>query len=158
MNPPLQLEQCFFPEVTVKAVAGFQADTPPDQVQVRLTVTPEVRHDRDDALLWLVNLRIVLEPSEPGRFPYQIDLLAVGLFLLDPGVPEPERQRLVAINGCSMVYGAAREFLLTVTGRGPWGACQLPTHSFFTPPTPQAPSARPQAQLRRKGGKPKASA
>ncbi len=153
MNPPLQLEQCFFPEVTVKAVAGFQADTPPEQDPVRLMVTPEVRHNREDPLLWLVNLRVLLEPSEPGRFPYQIDLLAVGLFRLDPTVPEAQRQRLVTINGCSMVYGAAREFLLTVTGRGPWGACQLPTHSFFTPPVPAAAAAEPARQPRRRGTK-----
>lgn len=58
-------------------------------------MTPEVRHNREHPLLWLVNLRIVHEPSEAGRFPYQIDLLAVGLFRLDPAGPEAEQQRLV---------------------------------------------------------------
>jgi len=38
--------------------------------------------------------------------------------------------KLLRINGSSILYSSAREFLITVTSRMPYGALILPTVSF----------------------------
>ncbi len=38
---------------------------------------------------------------------------------------------MVRVTGSSILYSAAREFLLTLMGRGPWSPMMLPTISFM---------------------------
>jgi preprotein translocase subunit SecB len=43
---------------------------------------------------------------------------------------EEEVAHIVAVNGASILYSSAREYLLMITSRAPWGQLTLPTMSF----------------------------
>lgn len=58
-----------------------------------------------------------------------IELVAVGFFEVNSDWPDP--LKLLKINGATILYSAAREFLITITSRGPWGAIPLPATSFL---------------------------
>lgn len=131
MTPiPLRLDEYFFtrihveanPEFTGESGAGSSVEVEPhttllkhqeDPTRYQVTVTVGELHTRDDAPL-----------------PYNLDVQAVGLFSVDSALVHDDIDRLVLVNGASMLYSALREHVLTVTGRGPWGAFQLPTQSF----------------------------
>jgi|MTBAKSStandDraft_2_1061841.scaffolds.fasta_scaffold18845_6 preprotein translocase subunit SecB len=68
------------------------------------------------------------EEHKKSKNAYDIHLVVWGNFSVSPKWAEPEK--LVRINGASILYSAAREFLITITSRGPWGAITLPTISF----------------------------
>ena len=44
--------------------------------------------------------------------------------------PEPKVAKVVGVNGASNVFSSAREYLMLVTSRGPWGQLRLPAMSF----------------------------
>ena len=68
----------------------------------------------------------------------------LGFFLVLDGYPEDKIERLVHINGPSMLYGALREIVKAVTLRGPYGAIILQSPSFYLPePEPKAPVEQP---------------
>jgi preprotein translocase subunit SecB len=70
-----------------------------------------------------------LPAPEPKKNPYLIELIAVGFFEVNSDWPDPIK--LLEINGATILYSAAREFLITITSRGPWGAIPLPATSFL---------------------------
>ena len=56
----------------------------------------------------------------------------VGFFGCRDGFPSPEdEEQFVRVNGSSMLYGAAREIVRSLTSRGPWGELMLPGISFY---------------------------
>jgi preprotein translocase subunit SecB len=57
----------------------------------------------------------------------------LGVFLVLNGYPEEKIERLVKVNGPSMLYGALREIVKALTSRGPYGAIVLPSPSFYLP-------------------------
>ncbi|HRI56303.1 MAG TPA: hypothetical protein PK170_04315 [Anaerolineae bacterium] len=60
-----------------------------------------------------------------------------GIFHIDHAGPLDERKRLVVINGASMLFGAIREQLLSLSGRHKFGPFLLPSLNFanLTPAT-----------------------
>lgn len=138
----LQLEESF-----VTNLEFHTPDEPPDEDDARLedrvvaSVTlfgPFVRIK--ERTLWFIGLEIrfaawVERLSYTGRIELQ------GFFRV-PDVPGAADQagRLVTVAGSSILYSAAREYLLLVTSRAPCGPIQLPTKSFAGP-TPRAVEA-----------------
>ena len=57
----------------------------------------------------------------------------LGLFLVLNEYPQEKIERLVKVNGPSMLYGALREIVKAVTLRGPYGGIVLPSPSFYLP-------------------------
>ena len=121
----LEIKRYFFPLVHV--AADPQYDPGSGMEKVNFDVRTSVTKDEND--LYQVAVEIIAEPEdEEHRIPYSIHLIGVGLFTVSKEWKEPER--LLKINGASMIYSAAREFLITVTARGPWQPVILPTISF----------------------------
>ena len=69
-------------------------------------------------------------PDSGTEEPYHIHCQIVGQFLVDEALDREDLDRLVAVNGASILYSSLREMLLIVTGRSAWGAMQLPTVNF----------------------------
>lgn len=127
MNAPLELKKYFFSHVQVSADPQYEPSeeeiTP--EFNVRVTVNRDDDHD-----IYQVTLEITAEPEDENiRIPYAIHLVTVGLFSVDDGWPDHEK--LLKVNGASILYSAAREFIITITSRGPWPAVILPTISFL---------------------------
>jgi len=131
---PLELKKYFFPLVHVAADPEYEPEKGNDKVHfdVNTSITRDEKND-----LFQITLEILAEPeNEDCRIPYSIQLTGVGLFTVSKKWKEPER--LLRINGASIIYSAAREFLITVTSRGPWPPVILPTISFRDPEGPKA--------------------
>jgi preprotein translocase subunit SecB len=60
---------------------------------------------------------------------YVLNVIFQDLVLKAQNWPDPEK--LLRVNGASILYSSAREFLITVTSRGPWAPMILPTISFL---------------------------
>jgi preprotein translocase subunit SecB len=57
-------------------------------------------------------------------------LQVVGFFKVAPDYPDDEIEKLIQIGGSSILYSASRDFVLTITSRGPWGPVFLPSVTF----------------------------
>jgi len=128
MKSPLEISSYFYPAVSVAADAEFNpdTDTSPPHIEVKVSA------DHVENNTYQVALEITLGPdNDENRQPYAIQLIAIGIFHVDPDFPDPEK--LMRLNGATILYGAAREFLITITSRGPWGAVTVPSISFFKP-------------------------
>jgi len=98
-----------------------------EELAINVSVTPSEQQEN----LFQVDLEIKLEPKEDKDiFPYQIQLVTVGIFEISPEWPKEKVMDLLKITGASILYSAAREFLLITTSRLPWKPVMLPTISF----------------------------
>lgn len=128
MNSPLSLDTYFFPLVSVLADPQYRQET--DVAQPDYSTKVSVGHEPDNSRYQVV-LEVLSEPeSEEMRQAYSVHLVAIGFFRVDPSWPD-DPFKLLHINGASILYGAAREFLITITARGPWGQIVLPSVSFM---------------------------
>jgi preprotein translocase subunit SecB len=133
---PLVVERHFFTKVLVEANPDHQPEKDKDHV---LGIRAEVRGGslKDDPRRWRLFLTVRTETSEEEKIPYKIDLECVGFFTVSPEVEEKKIPSLVHANGAAILYSSTREFLLVITGRGPWGGFYLPTTNFLKPPKPK---------------------
>jgi preprotein translocase subunit SecB len=126
MKSPLEISSYFYPAVSVAADAEFKPgkDIAPPNIEVKVSV------DHVENNTYQVAMEIALGPeNEEKRQPYAIELIAIGIFHVDPDFPNPEK--LLRLNGAAILYGAAREFIITITSRGPWGPVTVPSISFL---------------------------
>lgn len=130
MESPLALIEYCFPVAQVVANPEREIDSDINYIQFDAEVGLS---ESADGGLYQVTVEITsIEPMETdkGKNPYDIHVVALGHFKVHPDWPDPEK--LVRINGASILYSAAREFIITITSRGPWGAITIPTKSFQT--------------------------
>jgi preprotein translocase subunit SecB len=127
MNTPFRLDSYFFPVVQV--VANPEYRNIEEQQEQSFKIFPSVAKNGENGL-YQVSVKIsLLEGEEKIPVPYSIQLVAFGFFEVQPDWPEPEK--MLFINGSTILYAAAREFLITISSRGPWGAVTLPMMSFL---------------------------
>lgn len=126
MDTPLQLKEYFFPIVNVTADPHYDSENPvwPD-VSLNVQLNKDEKTD-----LYQVAVEINAASTDEEKIaPYAIELLAVGAFTVHPEWDNIEK--LLKVTGASILYSAAREFIITITSRGPWPAYHLPTASFL---------------------------
>ena len=149
MNPqPMLLETHYFTKVAVEANPSYRPKENEEELGGVQTEVQLAQH-QDDPRRWQVILNIRTVAADETNLPYKIDLQAVGFFEIGPEVEEQRRPKIVHANGAAILYSSAREFLLLITGRGPWPALYLPTTNFLKPtklkddnegePTPPVP-------------------
>lgn len=124
---PLQLDASVVSRLNFEADPEFQPDE--DGGEVKVDVSLDSNSGESES--WRIRLTIAFGPKSKARSPYRGELEVHGYFhFSDDSVPSNEAARLVAVNGASMLYSGAREYLLLVTSRGPWPPIRLPTVSF----------------------------
>ncbi len=130
---PLQLERYFYSRIM--CIANSEFDPGVEQQSPNVEVINEVRLMRhaEDENRWQVVLDIKTPPAEENLGPYQLDIQVVGFFAVAPETPH-DPEKLVGITGSSMLYSAAREFVLGLSSRGPWPPIFLPTISYQSQP------------------------
>lgn len=133
MNSPLQLEHYFFERMHCVANADITADEAEEWhradesrfgLRVELGINPE--SDRE----WQVVVDFFTDPDYESKAPYDLRFTAVGVFKVDRDFEHDDIERLVRVNGSSVLYSAMREFVGLFTSRAPWGAVTLPTVNF----------------------------
>ena len=126
MNSPLQLKEHRFTQFSVEAIA---TGLPGAGTQVKTQYS--VGRSDTDKHLWRVILKAEFGPSEEQKdCPYRGHVEMIGWFAVSEKWPEDKTEELVKVNGASILYGAIREMLLTVTARSSHDAFMLPTMSF----------------------------
>lgn len=129
---PLSLENYFFTRVHAEANLEYatQAEGEPGQQEIDASIKLEVLRHEEDPHRYQITLTVEKVTATEGLLPYDLNIQVVGFLSVDPGFKHDNIDRLVHVNGATMLYAAAREHVLMVTGRGPWGGFQLPTMNF----------------------------
>lgn len=88
-------------------------------------------HDSAPFTYMMVSLHTRVENKEGRTCPYDLNVRVNGVFhWLDTGVAPEKRQDLIVVNGASLLFGAVREMVSTVTARSVCGALLLPCLTF----------------------------
>lgn len=102
-----------------------------EHMHVMLNLEHMEEGDTEYTTEWLVGLGIDFDPSPEDKAPYAFRTDIFGIFScakeLPPGM---DAEKLVGINGSSMLYGITRELLLGITEKSMWGGMFLPSMSF----------------------------
>jgi preprotein translocase subunit SecB len=142
---PIQLLHVIYKRVAVKEYSGEKRSQSTavgfdfEGVNIKAKVAAGMKKgQRDDPQDFLVDLEVQIENAEGKPTPYDIDIGILGVFKVLPSLPNERREDLVTVNGASILYGAIREIVLTLTSRFAAGAMTLPGMNFED----HAPSAR----------------
>lgn len=131
MNAPLQLERYVFTKLEIEANPDYAPQEAPQDSPIKLRLDVGLGEHNEDPTKFQVVIGIDELRAEKGSLPYRIALQVVGQFAVAQNFKPDDLKKVVQVNGASMLYSAAREMVLLVTGRGPWSAFQLPTISFY---------------------------
>lgn len=135
---PLQLRHYHFKALSVRSTPDYDMDaadfggTPypqmkPERIATRIILGTATDTQKQN---FLVELHLAYEP-EPGElFPYTLQAEIEGIFELDSSAPLEEQKHLVAVNGASLLAGAIREQILSLTARHQYGPILIPSLSF----------------------------
>jgi preprotein translocase subunit SecB len=138
MISPLQLKDHRFTKVQVEAVSH---GLPNGKAKVTTKCTWE--HNTENLREWRVKLTVEYGPEDNHpEGPYKGILEIVGVFEVAENFPEKDIEKLVRINGASVLYGAIREMLLNITSRSSHGGFRLPTFRFADAPSTRAPKEK----------------
>ncbi len=140
-QPPLQLNQYFFPRISCETNPNFKDPIPKGKNKLEVKVQSNNAPNKDNIRDWRVILDIQVFSNDKSA-PYKLDLQVTGFFEVDPRYPEDKISELIRITGVSILYSGAREFVLGITSRGPWGPLLLPTLSFIEPNHPEGPKTK----------------
>ncbi len=132
---PLQLNQYFITDLLFTANRDHNPAAPVKLKATDLDVQPTCLPNKDNPRAWQVTLRITQKPIAEANAPYSFSLEVVGFFEVAETYAAEKVAAFVETNGTSMLYGAARAILKTVTATGPYVPVLLPTVSFYTPET-----------------------
>lgn len=101
-----------------------------NEVEIGETSETFLLNNQDDSLFYGVMLHIAIENKRGKISPYDIDVRVVGHFKISKNIPKEKRENLVTVNGCSMLYSAIREQVMTLSSRSVHGMLILPTVNF----------------------------
>jgi preprotein translocase subunit SecB len=140
MRPSIiQLKRVFFQRFEVEAIeppegtAQIEAeDFDFEGITFRVSLDAQSAMTEEDVNphVFFIILHVAIDQDEKKPAPYKIDISALGIIEIAE-VIEPEKRRdLALVNGASLVYGAMRELVTTVTARCIPGPLVLPTTDF----------------------------
>lgn len=87
--------------------------------------------DENNSTLFGVMFKFIIENTGGKICPYDIEFSAIGHFKVSKKIPENKRKEFVIVNGCSIIYGAIREQVMTITARSIHGILILPVAHFL---------------------------
>ena len=129
-NTPLQLNHYVFTDVrlTAQPNVDISGNAP---VGTETVVEYHAQKLGDNPLSWVVTVRVHLKSPNDKPTTYVGTVQCVGVFSVAPNWPPDQIEKLVAINGCGLLYASIREMIAMVTARGPYTYPLLPTMSFL---------------------------
>jgi len=134
----LKVREYFVTDVDIKANPVGDAATLPPEGNSNVSTKVETAQNRENKRDWKVALQITCEPTQRNIGGYSVTMELIGFFDVDASLPEDRVEDVVAANGPAVLYGAARELVLLITGRGPFPPFSLPCATFID----ETPSAQ----------------
>jgi len=74
--------------------------------------------------------------EKAANYPYNFELIYVGFFKVIEEFPPERIEQMVRVNAPALLYSAAREMLVYLTGRGRMPGILLPSITFIEPIKP----------------------
>ncbi|HBZ30105.1 MAG TPA: hypothetical protein DEO56_05845 [Nitrosomonas nitrosa] len=99
-------------------------------VEIQEGSETHILNNDEDQSFYRVILRVSIANRVGKIAPYDVDVCVYGDFHINKNVPIEEREDLITVNGCSMLYGAIREQVMTLSARSIHGMLILPTVHF----------------------------
>lgn len=134
MISPLQLNNYFVKELSYRSNPAYKAE-PKVRNEGRIHCSVELGRALTEPDYFMVALVLTVEPSavSPALDPYYITMRIEGHFNFAPGadIPQPEKERMVSLNGCSILMGLARGLVAQATGVSEFGKYLLPAVNFL---------------------------
>lgn len=133
MNSPLQLNNYFVKELSYRSNPAYKAE-PVVRNEGKIQCSVESGTGLNAPDHFMVALVITVEPSTvtPALDPYHINMRIEGYFSFNPeaGISQSEKERMVSLNGCSILMGLARGLVAQATGVSEFGKYLLPAVNF----------------------------
>ena len=130
-QPPLQLEESYFDVVSLEADPKYLPDTEARPRRHGVEMKLGLATLDDSPGVWRVSLDIRHKDFDEEAPRYHFRLRIIGFFRWCSAEQlEDAVAHIVAVSGASILYSAAREYLLLITSRAPWRQLSLPTMSF----------------------------
>lgn len=134
---PLDLCRYVVTDISCSANPEFDAGQTIEMTIDELTVETSIQKvdiESEDRIGWSIDLSLSYQVAPKENYPYNYSMQIVGFFSSPAAVPSGmDDERLVRVNGASMLYGIAREKLRSLSEAGPWDGVLIPTASFFEP-------------------------
>ncbi len=138
---PLQLMEYTFDGVSVTPVDGYEADPAfapglvffPGKLAMSAKTGVALLDEQEKFSDFGVKLTLRIGPKEGTQAPYNIQVSVHGtvrMHLNQAQGQSEERQVRALVNGASLLYGAVREMVSTITSRSAHGPLLLPSLSF----------------------------
>lgn len=149
---PLQLEDYLLKELRFALISPLTEIPGPDIKYdlLNIEVNAVTAQRADDPLHWRSEVTIRSKDEDEGNFPYTFKLIYVGFFRVAPDFPPDRVEQMVRTNAPSLLYSAAREAILYLTGRGRSPAILLPSITFIEPPGQPSKKASTKRKLAKK--------
>jgi len=143
---PLQFEHYYIESQRFSLVDGYEPDDAVPLVWPIDSFSCDV-HRADLEATRYAAFRLSLKSTVTAvKFPYEWEISLVGHFRLADEIPDAEVELIMDANAPAVLYGAAREALAAMMGRGPFRAPMLPSVHFLNLQRPEkssAPEAHP---------------
>lgn len=134
MNSPLLLNNYFVKELSYRSNPAFNPEAQVLRNEGKIHCTVEVGTALSVPDHFMVALVIVVEPSEvsPALDAYHISLRIEGYFNFKPetDIPQAQKEKMVRLNGSSILMGLARGLVAQATGVSEFGKYLLPPVNF----------------------------
>ena len=128
---PLKVKNYFVTGLSVKANPIVEGTQVPLAGEVNVNTKVEAAQRADNKRDWKVALQLNCEPAERNTGAYVVTMELIGFFEVDNDLPEDRIGDVVAANAPAILYSAARELILLITGRGPFPPLSLPSATFI---------------------------
>lgn len=139
---PLQLEAYFVTDLHFSINKNFDAQKGAEIKDTDVSANFDMAINAENNRLCQLTLKLQFQPAAEANTPYRFTIEMLGAFRVLEVYPEEKQDRLLRVNGPSMLFGIAREIVRDITARGPYPALILPSVSFFEPeslPEPKSP-------------------
>lgn len=128
LRPPLRLDEHYFEQIEVRFNPDYSEDNGlKDDGQNRLRVEVQIQKNVENACQFKLDL-LVSNDLPDSTHSYLFTFRVVGIFTIQEDKLGAAGD-LLRLTGAAILYGAAREMLILLSGRGPLPAIQLPTVS-----------------------------
>ena len=133
LAPIIELSKYYYIHTYCSASPDFQQN---EKIQVDLDVKSTLLQHEKDPEQWRINLSVGLADDTNDRnTPYDFFISITGFFTC-PSTEEEcgetlgKLAPLIYVNGSSLLYSMAREYVRNITSGGPYGQYLLPTFRF----------------------------
>lgn len=104
-------------------------EPPKDSSGVEFGMDFDIKISAENELIHRIDLKIGLNNSDSAyeQAGFRLAIELTGLFELDQGLAKEEADRLLALNGLSMLFSTARGVIAQLTSQAPIGKVVLPS-------------------------------